>query len=46
MVLESGVSLDEHSLSEQHSILRTSLSDVFRRLAGEGYLTFVNNIKK
>jgi DNA-binding GntR family transcriptional regulator len=43
MVLEPGVSLDEKSLSEQYSISRTPLRDVFRRLAGEGYLTLVNN---
>jgi DNA-binding GntR family transcriptional regulator len=46
MVLEPGVSLDELSLSEQYSISRTSLRAVSRRLAGEGYLTLVNNIKK
>ena len=43
MVLEPGVSLNEKSLSEQYSISRTPLRDVFRRLAGEGYLTLVNN---
>jgi DNA-binding GntR family transcriptional regulator len=34
MVLELGVSLDEQLLSEQYSISRTSLRDVFGRLAG------------
>lgn len=43
LVLEPGESLDEKSLSEQYSISRTPLRDVFRRLAGEGYLTLVNN---
>jgi DNA-binding GntR family transcriptional regulator len=43
MVLESGVWLDEKSLSEQYLISRTPLRDVFRRLAGEGYLTLVIN---
>jgi DNA-binding GntR family transcriptional regulator len=43
MVLEPGESLDEKSLSEQYSISRTPLRDVFRQLAGEGYLTLVNN---
>ncbi|MFT5225377.1 MAG: DNA-binding GntR family transcriptional regulator [Polaribacter sp.] len=43
MVMEPGESLDEKSLSEQYSISRTPLRDVFRRLAGEGYLTLVSN---
>jgi DNA-binding GntR family transcriptional regulator len=43
MVLEPGVSLDEKSLSERYSISRTPLRDVFRQLAGEGYLTLVSN---
>jgi DNA-binding GntR family transcriptional regulator len=46
IALEPSVLLDEQSLSEQNSISRTSLSDVFRWLAGKAYLTFVNNIKK
>jgi DNA-binding GntR family transcriptional regulator len=46
IALEPSVLLDEQSLSEQYSISRTSLSDVFRWLAGKAYLTFVNNIKK
>ena len=44
IALEPSVLLDEQSLSEQYSISRTSLSDVFRWLAGKAYLTFVNNI--
>ena len=43
MALEPGRSLDETSLSAQYSISRTPLREVFRRLAGEGYLTIVNN---
>ena len=43
MELEPGSPLDETSLSERYSISRTPLRDVFRRLAGEGYLTIVNN---
>jgi DNA-binding GntR family transcriptional regulator len=43
MVLEPGESLDEKSLSEQYSISRTPLRDVFRQLSGEGYLALVNN---
>ena len=41
--LEPGSPLDETSLSERYSISRTPLRDVFRQLAGEGYLTIVNN---
>jgi DNA-binding GntR family transcriptional regulator len=43
MLLEPGEPLDEKSLSEKYSLSRTPLRDVFRRLAGEGYLTLVNN---
>lgn len=43
MVLEPGESLDEKSLSEQYAISRTPLREVFRQLAGEGYLTLVSN---
>lgn len=43
LVLEPGASLDEQSLSEQYSISRTPLREVFRKLAGEGYLDIVNN---
>ena len=41
--LEPGSPLDETTLSERYSISRTPLRDVFRQLAGEGYLTIVNN---
>ncbi|MBT3203796.1 MAG: GntR family transcriptional regulator [Gammaproteobacteria bacterium] len=43
MELEPGSSLDETRLSEQYAISRTPLRDVFRRLAGEGYLEIINN---
>lgn len=43
MELEPGQPLDETSLSDSYSISRTPLRDVFRQLAGEGYLTIVNN---
>ena len=43
MELEPGSSLDETRLSEEYKISRTPLRDVFRRLAGEGYLEIVNN---
>ncbi len=43
MVLEPGTSLDEQRLSESYSISRTPLREVFRKLAGEGYLDIVNN---
>ncbi len=43
LVLEPGASLDEQSLSERYSISRTPLREVFRTLAGEGYLDIVNN---
>jgi DNA-binding GntR family transcriptional regulator len=43
MELEPGSSLDETRLSEEYQISRTPLRDVFRRLAGEGYLEIVNN---
>ncbi len=41
--LEPGSSLDETRLSRQYAISRTPLRDVFRKLAGEGYLDIVNN---
>lgn len=41
--LEPGWSLDETQLSEEYAISRTPLREVFRRLAGEGYLEIVNN---
>jgi DNA-binding GntR family transcriptional regulator len=43
LVLEPGTSLDEQSLSERYSISRTPLREIFRKLAGEGYLEIVNN---
>lgn len=43
MELDPGSSLDETRLSEEYEISRTPLRDVFRRLAGEGYLNIVNN---
>lgn len=43
MELVPGSSLDETQLSERYQISRTPLRDVFRRLAGEGYLEIVNN---
>jgi len=43
MELAPGSSLDETQLSEQYQISRTPLRDVFRRLAGEGYLEIVSN---
>lgn len=43
MELEPGSSLDETRLSEGYEISRTPLREVFRRLAGEGYLNIVNN---
>ena len=43
MELDPGSSLDETQLSEQYQISRTPLRDVFRRLAGEGYLEIVSN---
>ncbi|WP_298610976.1 GntR family transcriptional regulator [uncultured Thiothrix sp.] len=43
MELEPGTSLDETTLSEEYQISRTPLREVFRRLAGEGYLEIVSN---
>ena len=41
--LEPGSSLDEVQLSEEYQISRTPLRDVFRQLAGEGYIDLVSN---
>ncbi|MCT4654269.1 MAG: GntR family transcriptional regulator [Cohaesibacter sp.] len=41
--LQPGSDLDEVVLSEQYGISRTPLRDVFRQLAGEGYLEIRNN---
>jgi DNA-binding GntR family transcriptional regulator len=38
MALQPGESLDEVQLSQEYGISRTPLRDVFRELAGEGYL--------
>lgn len=43
MELEPGSSLDETKLSEVYQLSRTPLRDIFRQLAGEGYLEIVNN---
>ena len=41
--LEPGASLDETSLSLEYGISRTPLRDVFRQLAGEGYIRIRDN---
>ncbi len=41
--LEPGASLDETRLSEEYQLSRTPLREIFRRLAGEGYLEIVSN---
>ncbi|MCT4654440.1 MAG: GntR family transcriptional regulator [Cohaesibacter sp.] len=41
--LKPGSDLDEVVLSQQYGISRTPLRDVFRQLAGEGYLEIRNN---
>lgn len=41
MELEPGANLDETSLSAQYGISRTPLREVFRRLAGEGYIQII-----
>ncbi|MCV6602633.1 MAG: GntR family transcriptional regulator [Cohaesibacter sp.] len=41
--LQPGSDLDEVVLSKQYGISRTPLRDVFRQLAGEGYLEIRNN---
>ncbi|HPQ94498.1 MAG: GntR family transcriptional regulator [Thiothrix sp.] len=43
LALEPGSSLDEVQLSEEYRISRTPLRDVFRQLAGEGYIDIVSN---
>jgi len=43
MELEPGEPLDETRLSAAYKISRTPLRDVFRQLAGEGYLEIINN---
>lgn len=41
--LKPGSDLDEVALSKEYNISRTPLRDVFRQLAGEGYLEIRNN---
>lgn len=41
--LPPGSSLDESRLSEEYQISRTPLRETFRKLAGEGYITIINN---
>lgn len=41
--LEPGVHLDETGLSQEYGISRTPLRDVFRQLAGEGYIQLRDN---
>ncbi len=41
--LAPGVDLDEVSISQAYGLSRTPLRDVFRQLAGEGYITIVGN---
>lgn len=43
LALEPGADLDETRLSAHYGISRTPLRDVFRQLAGEGYLTLRDN---
>lgn len=43
LVLEPGTALDEQSLSERYDISRTPLREVFRKLAGEGYIEIISN---
>jgi len=43
MELEPGISLDETRLGKKYSLSRTPVRDVFRRLAGEGFLNIEEN---
>lgn len=43
MALEPGADLDETRISEKYGVSRTPLRDVFRQLAGEGYLVIRDN---
>ena len=43
LALEPGSPLDETSLSAEYGISRTPLRDVFRQLAGEGYIQIRDN---
>lgn len=41
--LEPGRDLDEVKISVEYGLSRTPVRDVFRRLAGEGYIEIINN---
>ena len=41
--IEPGAMLDETALSNEYGLSRTPLREVFQRLAGEGYLTLMQN---
>ncbi len=43
MDLEPGVSLDETRLGKKYALSRTPVRDIFRRLAGEGFLNIEEN---
>lgn len=43
LALEPGAPLDETTLSERYGLSRTPLREVFRQLAGEGYLELSTN---
>lgn len=43
LALEPGAHLDETTLSDDYGISRTPLREVFRRLAGEGYIQIRDN---
>jgi len=41
--LEPGIDLDEVKISTEYGLSRTPVREVFRRLAGEGYIEIRNN---
>ena len=41
--LAPGIDLDEGSISKEYGLSRTPTRDVFRQLAGEGYITIIGN---
>ena len=41
--LEPGISLDETRLGKKYTLSRTPVRDIFRRLAGEGFLNIEEN---
>ena len=43
MELDPDADLDEASLSERYGLSRTPVRDIFRRLAGEGYIDIREN---